>query len=109
MPYSHFKHCHNFAVWCAARAVQRNFAKTPIFKEALEGSGVVEFIQDREGVVSADSNGSALSDRGFKGREIGRMMGVGYTAVSQERRRLREKAEKDKKIQTLIQRIEHNL
>ena len=44
MTYSHFQHKHNFAVWCSARAVQRGFAKSPILKEALEISGVVEFI-----------------------------------------------------------------
>lgn len=48
MTYSHFEHRHKFAVWCAARAVQRNFAKTPILKEALENSGVVEFIKENE-------------------------------------------------------------
>jgi hypothetical protein len=45
MTYSHFQHRHNFAVWCAARAVQRKFAKTPVLKEALEKSGVVEFVR----------------------------------------------------------------
>jgi len=48
MNYSHFQHRHNFAAWCAARAVQRKFAKTPILKEALEKSGVVEFINQNE-------------------------------------------------------------
>lgn len=48
MTYSHFDHRHNFAVWCAARAVQRNFTKTPILKNALEKSGVVEFIKENE-------------------------------------------------------------
>jgi hypothetical protein len=44
MTYSHYQHKHNFAVWCATRAVQRGFAKSPILKETLEISGVVEFI-----------------------------------------------------------------
>jgi hypothetical protein len=48
MNYSHFQHRHNFAVWCAARAVQRKFTKTPVLKEAIEKSGVVEFIQKNE-------------------------------------------------------------
>ena len=46
MTYSHFDHKHNFAVWCAARAVQRGFAKSHILKQTLETSGVVEFIRD---------------------------------------------------------------
>jgi hypothetical protein len=44
MAYSHSQHKHNFAVWCAARAVQRGFAKSVVLKQALETSGVVEFI-----------------------------------------------------------------
>lgn len=48
MNYSHFQHRHNFAAWCAARAVQRKFAKTPVLKEAIEKSGVVEFIKQNE-------------------------------------------------------------
>jgi len=55
MTYSHFQHRHNFAVWCAARAVQRKFAKTPFLKEALEKSGVVEFIRQHEnGIISQE-------------------------------------------------------
>jgi hypothetical protein len=49
MTYTHFQHRHKFAVWCAARAVQRKFAKTPYLKAALEKSGVVEFIKDNKG------------------------------------------------------------
>jgi hypothetical protein len=48
MTYSHFDHRHKFAAWCAARAVQRNFAKTLILKNALEKSGVVEFVKENE-------------------------------------------------------------
>lgn len=46
MAYSHFQHKNNFAIWCAARAVQRGFAKSSILKETLETSGVVEFVKD---------------------------------------------------------------
>jgi hypothetical protein len=49
MTYSHFQHRHNFAVWCAARAVQRKFAKTPILKKALEKCGVSAFVQENGG------------------------------------------------------------
>jgi len=48
MNYSHFQHRHNFAVWCAARAVQRGFVKTPVLKEAIEKSGIVEFVRKNE-------------------------------------------------------------
>jgi len=46
---------------------------------------------------------------GLKGTEIGKIMGVGYTSVSQERRRLRERLQKDRKIRTLLSRIEMKL
>lgn len=49
MTYSHFQHRHNFAVWCAARAVQRGFVKTPILKKALEGCGLTEFVEKNGG------------------------------------------------------------
>jgi putative transposase len=43
---------------------------------------------------------------GLKGREIGKMLGVGYTSVSQERRRLQERLSKDRKLEALIKCIE---
>lgn len=43
---------------------------------------------------------------GLKGEEIGQIFGVGYTSVSQERRRLAKKKRKDKKLRELIIRIE---
>jgi hypothetical protein len=51
MTYTHFQHRHNFAVWCAARAVQRGFAKSLVLKDALEKSGVVEFLRDNHETV----------------------------------------------------------
>lgn len=44
---------------------------------------------------------------GLKGEEIGKIMGVGYTSVSQERRRLRERLSKDRKLEALFNRIKH--
>jgi putative transposase len=43
---------------------------------------------------------------GLKGEEIGKIFGVGYTSVSQERRRLAKKMQKDRKLRELIVRIE---
>jgi hypothetical protein len=59
MTYSHFQHKHNFAAWCAARAVQRGWAsaKNQILKETIETSGVVEFVKH--------SAASGLSQREF--------------------------------------------
>ncbi len=44
---------------------------------------------------------------GLKGEEIGKIMGVGYTSVSQERRRLQERLSKDRKLETLFNRTMH--
>jgi len=46
---------------------------------------------------------------GLKGPEIGRLFGLDYGPVSQERKRLREKLPKDKRLRTLLDRIEGGL
>ena len=46
---------------------------------------------------------------GINNREIGNLLGVDYSTVSQGRKRLRSKAEKDKKIQSIIDIIEARL
>jgi len=43
---------------------------------------------------------------GLRGAEIGHLMGIGYTSVSQERRRLHERMQRDKKIVALMRRLE---
>lgn len=39
------EHRHNFSVWAAARAAQRGFTDVKNLREALEGCGVREFLQ----------------------------------------------------------------
>ncbi len=46
---------------------------------------------------------------GLKGPEIGRIFGIDYGTVSQERRRLQGKLREDKKIRGLMSRIEQRL
>lgn len=46
---------------------------------------------------------------GIKGVEIGKIMGVDYSTVSQGRKRLREKLSRDKKIKQLVNQIERKL
>jgi len=46
---------------------------------------------------------------GLKGMEIGQMMGLDYSTVSQGRKRLRERLKKDKELQGLMGRIEEKL
>jgi hypothetical protein len=44
--YDLFIHRHNFAVWAAARAAQRNFTNVQNLKDALESSGIQHFLLD---------------------------------------------------------------
>lgn len=46
---------------------------------------------------------------GLTGVEIGKTLGVDYSTVSQGRKRLREKLQKDKKLRQTLNRIEENL
>ncbi len=46
---------------------------------------------------------------GMTNPEIGKMFGVDYSAVSAERRRLRARIEKDRKVRVLLQVIESNI
>lgn len=46
---------------------------------------------------------------GLKGVEIGEMMGLDYSTVSQGRKRLHEKIQKDEKLKVLLNRIENRL
>ncbi|HEY4362510.1 MAG TPA: hypothetical protein VGN17_16175 [Bryobacteraceae bacterium] len=42
--YDIFEHRHRFSVWAAARAAQRGFTTVAHLRDALEQSGVVEFV-----------------------------------------------------------------
>src|SRR5664279_758146 len=44
--YNFNQHRHNYAVWTAARAVQRNFTKTENIKVAVESSPLQSFAED---------------------------------------------------------------
>ncbi len=46
LEYSYFTHKHRFAAWAAARAAQRGLTDVATLADALEQSGVVEFLQD---------------------------------------------------------------
>jgi putative transposase len=46
---------------------------------------------------------------GLRGPDIGALFGVGYSAVSQERKRLRESREKDRQFDKLVRRLEDKL
>ena len=43
--YDIIEHRHRFSVWAAARATQRGFASVDVLRDALQCSGVVEFLE----------------------------------------------------------------
>ena len=46
---------------------------------------------------------------GLKGAEIGTILGVDYSTVSQGRKRLREKLRKDRELRHILNKIENRL
>lgn len=58
--YSYFTHKHNFAVWASARAAQRGFTSVAVLRDALEQSGVVEFLRDPNSLNVSQASFDAL-------------------------------------------------
>ena len=46
MNYTIEQHKHNFSVWAAARAAQRGFTNLENLRDALEASGIREFLNN---------------------------------------------------------------
>lgn len=54
MQYTFSDHLHNYAVWTAARAVQRKFTTTSNIKSAIEASRLRDFAESLHEVMSAE-------------------------------------------------------
>ncbi|MBI4679666.1 MAG: hypothetical protein HY753_00245, partial [Nitrospirae bacterium] len=94
----------------SAKEIQRYSSQDNILKVIEEETGKdLEGLKKEKGVFRQIVMDILYRIGGMKGREIGDMMGIGYTAVSQERKRLRERILRDKKLQTLINKIEKKL
>lgn len=94
----------------SAKEIQRYRSQEAILKAIKsETSKGINEIKKEKGLYRQIAMDLLYRIGGLKGSAIGGMMGVGYTAVSQERRRLREKVQRDKKLRLLIDRIERNL
>jgi hypothetical protein len=48
MPYNLFEHRHRFSLWAAARATQRGFTSVENLRDAIENSGIVSFLRNRD-------------------------------------------------------------
>lgn len=92
------------------REIQRYRAKEKII-EAIEkesGKGLEE-IKREKGNLRQIAMDLLYRIGGLKGIDIGELIGVDYSTVSQGRKRLREKIEKDRKLKQLVDRIERRL
>ena len=66
-------------------------------------------IKEERGIVRQIAMEIFYRFGGMKGGEIGEMMGVDYSTVSQWRKRLREKLKTDKNLSKLMERVERRL
>ena len=92
------------------REIQKYRAKEIII-EAIEkesGKGLEE-IKREKGNIRQIVMDILYRIGGLKGVDIGELMGVDYSTVSQGRKRLREKIEKDSKLKQLVNQIEGRL
>ena len=76
--------------------------------EKATGKGIAE-IKFERGVVRQIAMDLLYRIGGLKGVEIGRLLGVDYSTVSQGRKRLMERIQRDPKTKALISRLEKEL
>jgi len=94
----------------SAKEIQRYKSQDNIIKVIEKETGKnIDEIKKGKGLFRQITMDLLYRIGGLKGEEIGKIMGVGYTSVSQERKRLREKMQRDKKLQMLVNRIEGKL
>lgn len=54
MTYDFKEHKHRFAIWTAARAVQRGFATTSLIREAINASGLRKFAESENSITQEE-------------------------------------------------------
>ncbi|MFA5072711.1 MAG: hypothetical protein WC539_02245 [Nitrospirota bacterium] len=87
--------------------IHRYRAKEEIFKAVHRETGKdIEAIKSEKGDLRRVVMELLYRAGGLKGPEIGQVFGIGYGPVSQERKRLGAKIQSDKKLRTLLSRIE---
>lgn len=92
------------------RELKRYRAKEVIMKaiEKVTGKSLEE-IKASKGRLRQIATDLLYRIGGLKGVEIGNLMGVDYSTVSQGRKRLRGKMQKDKSLREMVSKIERNL
>ncbi len=92
------------------KEIQDYRAKGEIIKAVKKVTGKdIEEIRRKKGSLRQIVMDLLYRVGGIKGVEIGRIMGVDFSTVSQGRKRLREKLQKDKKLKHMVSRIEREL
>ncbi|MBM4136791.1 MAG: hypothetical protein FJ241_08165 [Nitrospira sp.] len=94
----------------ALREVKRYKAKEEIIAaiEKEAGKGIEEISAER-GSIRQIAMDLLYRIGGLKGIEIGKILGVDYSTVSQGRKRLMEKMQKDRDLMMLLEKIEEKL
>jgi len=94
----------------AVRELQRYKAKEEIIRAIEEETGrVISDILTEGGSLRQIAMDLLYRVGGLKGVEIGEVMGLDYSTVSQGRKRLNEKIQRDKNLRALLSRIERRL
>jgi putative transposase len=91
----------------AVKEIHRYRSKEEIISAIKKetGNGLNE-LRQAKGIYRQITMDLLYRHGGMKGEEIGKIFGVGYTSISQERRRLANKMQEDRKIRDLVIRIE---
>jgi putative transposase len=89
------------------REIRRYRAKETVLGviEGVTGK-TIEEIRGERGALRQVAMELLYRVGGLKGHEIGRILGVGYTSVSQERRRFKERLRNDRNLQALFKRLD---
>ncbi|MCK9420710.1 MAG: transposase [Nitrospirae bacterium] len=94
----------------AVREIHRHRTQEEVFTATKQETGKdVDAISKGKGDLRRIVMDLLYRTGGLKGPEIGLIFGIDYGTVSQERKRLREKIQKDRKIRSLMNRIERKL
>ncbi len=92
------------------RELQGMKAKEEILRAVTEETGKgLEEIKKKKGIERSVLMDLLYRTGGLRGTEIGNILGVDYSTVSQRRKKLRDRLKKDKKLKRLFDRIEIKL
>ncbi len=92
----------------AAGKINRYLSKDEVLTAVMEETGGGDVLQS-SGITRQLVMIALYKYAGLNNREIGEIFGVDFSTVSQGRKRLRDKAQKDMQVQTVVIRVENRL